>query len=117
MFEEVYYTTILIKTLIDQIKLLIKDKIKGIINIVSDERISKYDFGVLVAEIFGLNKNLIEKGSLENNKSLIKRPRDMSLSTKKLNNYNINFTIPKIINQIYHLLNIENKFNSELIKL
>ena len=117
LFSDVYYTPILIQTLIDQIQLLIKDKIKGIINIVSDERVSKYDFGLLVAEIFLLNKNLIERGSLENNKSLIQRPRDMSLSTKKLNNYNNNFTIPKIINQIYQLLNVENKFYSELIKL
>jgi dTDP-4-dehydrorhamnose reductase len=86
LFEDVYYTPILIQTLIDQIQLLIKDKIKGIINIVSDERISKYDFGILIAELFGLDKNLIEKGSIKNNTSLVKRPRDMSLSNCKFNN-------------------------------
>ncbi len=100
LFEDVYYTPILIQTLIDQIQLLIKDKIKGIINIVSDERISKYDFGVLVAELFGLNKNLIEKGSIKNNKSLIQRPRDMSLSNFKIKNIIKTLNFPSLNEQL-----------------
>ena len=107
LFSDVYYTPILIQTLIDQIQLLIKDKIKGIINIVSDERVSKYDFGVLVAEIFGLNKNLIEKGSIENNVSLVKRPKDMSLSSYKIKNILKKSNFPSLNRQIEILYNCE----------
>ena len=96
LFEDVYYTPILIQTLIDQIQLLIKDKIKGIINIVSDERISKYDFGILIAELFGLDKSLIEKGSIKNNKSLIQRPSDMSLSNFKIKNLTKTLNSPSL---------------------
>ena len=87
--------------------MLIKDKIKGIINIVSDERVSKYDFGVLVAEIFGLNKNLIEKGSIENNVSLVKRPKDMSLSSYKIKNILKKSNFPSLNRQIEILYNCE----------
>ena len=107
LFIDVYYNPILIQTLIDQIQLLIKDKIKGIINIVSDERVSKYDFGVLVAEIFGLNKNLIEKGSIENNVSLVKRPKDMSLSSYKIKNILKKSNFPSLNRQIEILYNCE----------
>jgi dTDP-4-dehydrorhamnose reductase len=96
LFENVYYTPILIQTLIDQIQLLIKDKIKGIINIVSDERVSKYDFGILIAELFGLDKSLIEKGSIKNNKSLIQRPSDMSLSNFKIKNLTKTLNSPSL---------------------
>ncbi len=107
LFEDVYYTPILIQTLIDQIQLLIKDKIKGIINIVSDERVSKYDFGVLVAELFGLDKSLIEKGGIKNNKSLIQRPRDMSLSNSKVKLITNILKLPSLNGQIYILLKKE----------
>lgn len=116
LFSDVYYTPILIQTLIDQIQLLIKDKIKGIINIVSDERISKYDFGVLVAEIFELDKSLIEEGSIENNKSLIKRPRDMSLSNFKIKNIIRKSNFPSLNEQLGIIYNCENKFKNYLNK-
>ena len=116
LFSDVYYTPILIQTLIDQIQLLIKDKIKGIINIVSDERISKYDFGVLVAEIFELDKSLIEEGSIENNKSLIKRPRDMSLSNFKIKNIIRKSNFPSLNEQLGIIYNCENKFKNYLKK-
>ena len=70
----------------------------------SDERVSKYDFGVLVAEKFGLDKSLIEKGSIKNNKSLIQRPRDMSLSNFKIKNIIRKSNFPSLNEQLRILL-------------
>ena len=107
LFEDVYYTPILIQTLIDQIQLLIKDKIKGIINIVSDERISKYDFGILIADTLRLNKKLIVKGSIENNTRLVKRPKDMSLSNYKIKSTLKKYSYPSLNQQLEILFNCE----------
>jgi len=100
LFSDVYFTPIFIQTLIDFIQILIKNNRSGIINIVSNERISKYEFGILIADVFGLNKNLIEKGSIENNKSLVQRPKDMSLSNIKMNKIPNTYKFPSLNDQI-----------------
>ena len=92
LFDDVYYTPIIISQFVELANLLIEKSISGIINISSSERITKYNFGILLADKFGLNKNLIQKSNINDNQSLVIRPKDMSLSSQKvleLTNYNI----------------------------
>lgn len=84
LFDDVYYTPILAGNLINTAHELLERNASGIYNIVSDDRISKYDFGILIAEEFGLDKSYIQRGSLRNKSNLVKRPFDMSLSNKKV---------------------------------
>ncbi len=84
LFNDVFYTPILIAELVKSVHQLIEQKASGIFNIVSSERISKYEFGLKVAKIFNLNTKLIKSISINDKKSLITRPKDMSLSNKKL---------------------------------
>ena len=84
LFDDVYYTPILAENLIDTVHELLKKNEKGIFNIVSDDRISKYDFGLLIAEEFGLDKSYIERCSLHCKSNLVRRPYDMSLSNQKI---------------------------------
>jgi dTDP-4-dehydrorhamnose reductase len=84
LFDDVYYTPILAENLINTVHELLKKNEKGIFNIVSDDRISKYDFGILIAEEFGLDKSYIERCSLHSKSNLVKRPYDMSLSNQKV---------------------------------
>lgn len=84
LFDDVYYTPILTEILIQTIHDLLNINAHGIYNIVSNERVSKYEFGVLLAEKFNLDKSLIFKSSLRANNSLVQRPMDMSLSNKKV---------------------------------
>ena len=72
------------ENLINTVHELLGKKEKGIFNIVSDDRISKYDFGVLIAEEFGLDKSFIKRCSLYNKLNLVRRPSDMSLSNQKV---------------------------------
>jgi dTDP-4-dehydrorhamnose reductase len=86
LFENVFYSPILIETLVDVVHDLLAIGSKGIFNVVSNIRISKYDFGVMLAKQFCLDESLIKIGLLEDNLNLVKRPLDMSLSNSKVTN-------------------------------
>ena len=83
LFEDVFYTPILAERLIQNIHELLKKDARGIFNIVADERVSKYQFGMAVAEHFDLDTTLIKKGKMKDRLSHVKRPFDMSLSNSK----------------------------------
>ncbi len=84
LFDDVYYTPILAEKLIETVHELLHKKAIGVFNIVSDDRISKYNFGILIAEEFGLDKSLIHRSTLKDKPNLVRRPVDMSLSNKKV---------------------------------
>lgn len=86
LFENVFYSPILVETLVDAVHNLIDLGVTGTFNIVSGERISKHQFGLMVARQFNLDENLIKKGLLQDNLNLVKRPLDMSLSNSKVIN-------------------------------
>ena len=84
LFDDVHYTPIFVDNLIQTVHDLLDKKAKGIFHVVSDDRISKYEFGVLIAEKFGLDKSLIHKSTIISQSNLVKRPIDMSLSNRKV---------------------------------
>ena len=102
LFKDVFYTPTLAETVIKAVEELIHNDHSGVFNIASSERISKYDFGLKIANIFDLNSSLIIKSSLVEQKNLIKRPLDMSLSNKKILEV-LSFKISDIDNQINKL--------------
>ena len=99
LFNDVFFTPIHIHELADIVLELLKENKKGIYNVVSNERISKYDFGILIAESLNLPKSLILEGLISKRKDLVKRPKDMSLSNDKLKT-KLNIKINTISNQI-----------------
>jgi dTDP-4-dehydrorhamnose reductase len=87
LFQDVFYTPILIEEFVTFLVKLIGKPKEGIFNIVSSERISKYDFGMMLARQFKYDEKLIIAGNLSGNPGLIQRPLDMSLSNKKICEY------------------------------
>jgi dTDP-4-dehydrorhamnose reductase len=83
LFTDVFYTPIDMATMLCLTSKLIKIK-RGIINICSDKAITKYEFGVLVAEQCGLDTNLIIPTLRTHRSDLTNRPENMSLSVSKL---------------------------------
>lgn len=83
LFEDVFYTPILIEALAEAVHDLIDLKAAGIFHVVGDDRISKFEFGTIVAKEFGLDVGLIQTASIRDRKSLVQRPRDMSLTNEK----------------------------------
>ena len=84
LFEDVFYTPILTGVLVDAAHKLLSDEQTGIFNIVGDQRISKFDFGLKVAEEFGLDSRLINRSLLSERRDLTSRPLEMSLSNHKV---------------------------------
>jgi dTDP-4-dehydrorhamnose reductase len=84
LFTDVYYTPILAETAAIAVHELIESKVRGIVNVVGDERISKYEFGIKIANEFGLDIGLIKPGLLNDHAALVQRPHDMSLSNQKV---------------------------------
>ena len=66
------------------IEKLIKRNSKGIYNVCSDQIISKYDFGLKLTDVFNYDSKYLVKTSIKENKHLITRPVNMTLSNSKL---------------------------------
>ncbi len=84
LFEDFYYTPILIEELGYTVMELVSKHANGIFNVTGNERISKSVFGNRVADRFGLDKSLIRISKFSERKDLVKRPADLSLSNKKV---------------------------------
>ena len=56
---------------------------KGILHCAGNERISKFDFAVKIAQAFGKDINLIHKIKMEEVKRPAPRPKDSSLDVRK----------------------------------
>ena len=99
LFDDVFYTPILIKVLVGCVNQLIEAGANGVFNVSSNERISKYDFGLLLAQAFIFDQSLVKPISIKNRVDLVKRPTDMSLSNRKLCKY-LNMNVPNMVDQI-----------------
>ena len=84
LFDDVFITPILLDSLIQTAHELIDKKISGTINLVGDERLSKYDFAIRIAKQFDLPVQLIKRNTMDSAHLLAKRPLDMSLSNTKV---------------------------------
>ena len=83
LWEDIYFTPVFLIDLIKIINLLITKNICGTYNIASNNKISKYEFGVKLSKKFNLNHNdLISYKFNKNN--FIKRPKNMSLDNSKI---------------------------------
>jgi dTDP-4-dehydrorhamnose reductase len=83
LFDDVFYTPILAEVLAQVTHDLIASKAKGVFNIVGSQRISKFEFGLRLANEFGLDQGLINAAQITRQSLLVKRPLDMSISNKK----------------------------------
>ncbi len=83
LFHDVSYNPILCEPLVDTVHELIEHRAAGIFNVVSDDRISKHEFGLRLAAHFGLDAAQIKAVSLADQAGLVRRPLDLSLSNQK----------------------------------
>ncbi len=87
LFQDVYYTPILAEVLVEVIHKLVGQRASGIFNVVGNDRVSKYEFGLRLANEFDLDGHLIDPDQLKNRPFLVQRPYDMSLSNQKITNF------------------------------
>jgi dTDP-4-dehydrorhamnose reductase len=80
LFDDVFYTPILVEPLAHAVCDLVRLAATGVVHVVGDERVSKHEFGVRLARQFHLDASVIQAGSIHDLPGLAPRPRDMSLS-------------------------------------
>ena len=110
LFNDIFYTPIYIERLVQMVHELLKRGAMGTYNVASDERVSKYDFGMQLASTFGLDENLISASSVHSQPNRVVRPNDMSLSNKKVSK-ELGIHVGGIKQ---HLLLMKQSHNSEL---
>ncbi len=112
LWNNIYFNPIYVTELI-KISMKISKYQKGIYNIGSNKKISKFDFGMLIAKEFDLDSRNIRCVNYEN-KELI-RPTDMSVDVNKIKKilYKPNFNIKS---QIKLLKNDYKIFRNEILK-
>ena len=84
LFNDVFYTPIYMGELIRLLHLALKKKLSGIYNFVGNECMSKFEFGVALANAFSHPVELITAVSISSKENLVDRPKNMSLSNQKL---------------------------------
>lgn len=84
LFQDAYFTPILMEPLIEAAHELVSVGSSGIFHMVGDERLSKYEFGLRIAQTFGLDAGLIKPTLLAERRDLAPRPLDLSLDNRKL---------------------------------
>ena len=83
LWKNIFFSPVNIQTLSKAIIKLINFNQNGVFNISSNQNISKYKFGRLIAQRFKLNENLIIPREFIYKNEAIKRPLNMSLSNRK----------------------------------
>ena len=83
-FADVIFSPLLVNTLAEIMLKLIDGNKTGTYHAASADEVSKYEFAVLIADVFGINSGLVEKSSLASLKLKAPRPLNTSLKTRKL---------------------------------
>ena len=116
-FDDVYFTPILISDLVLAIHHLLELGAQGIFHVVGDQRLSKYDFCVLLAKTFCLPASLLQPISIHEVPALVPRPRDMSLSNLKATQW-LNKSLGSVVEGLDRLKDQSNQgYQKELVQL
>lgn len=115
MFNDVFFSPILVNELADIIDNVIQKNMTGIYHACGSGKISKYEFGVLIKQIFEISSGCIESVSVDTFKFDAKRAKNMSMNNMKLKK-NINMNISTPIESIFEFKKLYDKGYSEEIK-
>lgn len=83
-FVDVMFCPLYVTDLVDTLMVMVGKELKGLYHVVSPESLSKYAFGVKIAEKFRLDKNFIQPKSVIEGGLLASRSRRLSLKIDKL---------------------------------
>lgn len=84
MFTDIYFSPIIVNELANIIDLCIRKNISGIYNICASGKISKYSFGVMLKDIFGMESGNIVPSTSESMHFKARRSKNMGMSNEKI---------------------------------
>lgn len=83
LFDDFFFTPIYIVDFVERLRLLIEGGHRGTFHLCGKERVSKYDFGTLMATAASLSMECVRRGSMESIPLAALRPKDISLSSDR----------------------------------
>ena len=83
LFDNVYFTPILADVLALAVHELVEKGVSGVLNLVGDQRLSKYEFSRVLAGHFLIPQNLLLPHSFDGSELVAARPHDLSLDNSK----------------------------------
>lgn len=107
MFTDVFFNPISINHLVDTALDLAEIGASGIFNAVGSERLSKFEFGRKVAQVFGYSDSKIRPISVNDLNLKANRPKEMTLDCSKVENQ-LGRKMPTVIEGLEHLYELNN---------
>jgi dTDP-4-dehydrorhamnose reductase len=104
-FTDVYFCPLLANELADIFISMLYQKLSGVYHVVSSESLSKYDFGVRLAQRFNLDSGLINPTSVTQSGLIATRSPNLTLRSDKLA-YALGSSLPNLstgLNKLYNL--------------
>jgi dTDP-4-dehydrorhamnose reductase len=83
-FHDLYYSPMMVADLVDTILEMVEKQLHGIYHVSVAQQLSKYDFGVLLAEKFGFDPSLIESKSWKDFNFKAERSENLTMDVSKL---------------------------------
>lgn len=83
-FSDVYFSPILVNDLSDFLLRMISSDLGGLYNVAGGESLSKMEFAVRLARVFGLDATLVDSVLLKDAQLRTPRPRNLTLDTTKI---------------------------------
>lgn len=83
LFEDLFFTPIYVPDLVEGLIRLLECQVEGIFHLGGRDRVSKYQFGQLLAEELGVSMDRVQRGSVERAGFAAERPRDISLNSQR----------------------------------
>lgn len=83
LFTNYFFTPIEISHLASALERVIRSDFTGLLNVAGPERCSKYEFGLVLADVFGLDPSPIRPAEMVPGTFKARRPYDISLSVEK----------------------------------
>jgi dTDP-4-dehydrorhamnose reductase len=105
LFSDAFFTPLNTATLANLIFKAIDKKLKGIFNLGSRDGMSKADFGMMIADIYGLSTDHVTIGRMSEKSSAAPRPADMRMNVTKIEE-SLGQLMPTLESQIIDLKKI-----------
>lgn len=83
MFRDIFFTPLLVNDLVEAVMRLVVRGARGILHVAGGQRLTKRDFGITLAAVFGHPTDLIRSISVADVPLKARRPRDMSLDSSR----------------------------------
>ena len=112
--DDIFYTPVIAQNLINGIYSLVDRDASGVFNVVGSERLSKYEFGIKMAEIFKLSSSNINRVSVDDMDFKADRPKNMALDVGKISSA-LSYDFPNVEDAI-KLMKSQYDKNSNLLK-